>query len=88
LSVSLGRRGLEAGVAQPLNDDFGRLCGVKDLRRKVAAAEEIGQNVLRGELLIALDPAFGIGAWDALSKIQHHPRSHVRSSPALCSKPS
>src|SRR5258705_7634373 len=50
LSVSLARRDLEAGGAQQLNDDFGRLCGVKDLRRTVAAAEEIGQNVLRGEL--------------------------------------
>jgi hypothetical protein len=28
--------------------------------------------------LIALDPAFGIGAWDALSKIQH-PSAIARS---------
>jgi hypothetical protein len=33
---------LKAGVDQSLDDDFSRLCGVKDLRREIGAAEEIG----------------------------------------------
>jgi hypothetical protein len=38
----LGRLGLEAGIDQPPDNDLGRLCGVKDLRGEIAAAEEIG----------------------------------------------
>jgi hypothetical protein len=45
-----GRLDLKPGIVQPLNDDFGRVFGVKDLRWKVGAAEQVGENVLRGEL--------------------------------------
>jgi len=38
----LGRLDLKAGIEQPLDDDLGRVFGVKDLRREIAAAEEIG----------------------------------------------
>src|SRR5450631_3839250 len=45
-----GRLDLKPGIVQPLNDDFGRVFGVEDLRWKVGAAEQVGENVLRGEL--------------------------------------
>ncbi len=46
----LGRLDLKPGIDQPPDNDLGRVFGVKDLRRKVGAAEKVGQNVLRGEL--------------------------------------
>src|SRR6266852_1384707 len=97
LSVSLGRRDLEAGVAQPLNDDFGRLCGVKDLRRKVAAAEEIGQHVLRGELALLLIPLSGLAHGMRFQKfniirartfdpLRRYVRSPPEKSPAIADR--
>jgi hypothetical protein len=49
-SAGVGRLDLKPGIVQPLDNDLGRVFGVKDLRREVAAAEEVGQNVLRSEL--------------------------------------
>src|SRR6266851_7480032 len=50
LSLILARLDLEAGVDQPLNDDFGRVFGVDDFRWEVGAAEKIGEHVLGSEL--------------------------------------
>jgi hypothetical protein len=51
-SVRFARRrnDLKPGIVQPLNDDLGRVFGVDDLCREVAAAEQVAQNVLRIEL--------------------------------------
>ena len=49
LLLIAGRLDLKPGIVQPLNDDFGRVFGVKDLHRKVGAAEQVSQNVLRGQ---------------------------------------
>jgi hypothetical protein len=49
-TAPLGRPDLKPGVEQPLNDDFGCVFGVKDLRWNIGAAEQVGEHVQRGEL--------------------------------------
>jgi len=45
----ISRNDLEAGVAQPLNDEISRGLGVEDFVVKVGAAEQIDQNIARGQ---------------------------------------
>ena len=59
--IPLGRLDLKPGIVQPLNDDLGRVFGVKDLCREIAAAEEIGHNVLGSELAHAHSAHRAIG---------------------------
>jgi hypothetical protein len=44
-TVSILGLDLEAGVEQPLDDDFSRVFRIQDFGREVGAAEEIGQHV-------------------------------------------
>jgi hypothetical protein len=44
------RLDLKASVTEPLDDDLGRVFGVKDLRREIAAAEQVDEHVLGSEL--------------------------------------
>jgi hypothetical protein len=48
-SFNVGWLDLEASVTKSLDDDLGRVFGIKDLRWKVTGAEQVGENVLRGE---------------------------------------
>jgi hypothetical protein len=54
---------LKAGVDQPLNADLGRGLRIRDRHRKVVAVEQVGQHVLRSELvfMLARAPSLNLG---------------------------
>jgi hypothetical protein len=41
---------LKAGIAQPIDDDPGRVFSVEDHCREIIVSKQVGENVLRAEL--------------------------------------
>jgi hypothetical protein len=48
---------LNAGVNQSLNDDCGRVFGVKNLGREIGAAERVGQDVVGAGFALDIEGA-------------------------------